>query len=195
MTEKISPQEHLNRAAVHESGHAVMACINGIQCSGVFWEYEPIAGTVPRKGKFCTPVGNKPPWKTKDYLQIAAGAGAEKLFFGGYIPATSEHDRQKFDAPGAPDWEETVEEAKAILANKNDELTAMATLFLQRSPSIRSLPDRGMKGHSTRYKELLSEDEVIQIAGSDRAATRTSKPKKRNREAKNSRAKHSRRKH
>jgi hypothetical protein len=164
-------QEELRRVAVHESGHAVMAVIQGIPCRGVFFAYEPSEAGAIRGGRFCVPVGNSPPWKKGDYLQSAAGTGAEKLFFGGYNRSASEDDRQMFNVAGAPEWEATVEEAKTVLAGYKEKIALMAEEFVSKYQQVPLTlwPDRGMNGKSTRFKEILSEEVVRQIAESDSA--------------------------
>ena len=160
--------DELKRVAVHESGHAVMAFVQGIQCSGVFFAYEPSKTGAIRGGRFCVPCGNKPPWKKADYLQAAAGAGAEKLFFRGYNRAASEDERKIFGTPGAPEWEATVDEAKMILSNSADAITRMAEAIIAKYKQVpmNLWPDRGMNGTSTRFKEILSEEVVRQIVES-----------------------------
>jgi hypothetical protein len=161
--------DELERVAIHESGHAVMAVIQGIPCRGVFFAYEPsevgVAGDV-RGGRFCTPVGNSPPWKKSDYLQATAGAAAEKLFFKGYNRRASLNDREMFSSAGAPEWDATVDEAKMILAKNSEIISKMATTIIYKHQNIpmKLWPDRGMSGKSTRFKQILSEEEVIQIA-------------------------------
>jgi hypothetical protein len=161
-------QNELKRVAVHESGHAIMAVIQGIPCRGIFFAYEPsevgIDGEITG-GRFCTPVGNNPPWKKGDYLQSAAGSGAERLSFGEYNRDASTDDRKMFSSPAAPDWEATVDEAEVILA-KTDKIVQMAEAIIlkhQRIPMI-LWPDRGMGNKSTRFKQILSEEEVHEIA-------------------------------
>ena len=162
-------QEELRRVAIHECGHAVMAVIQGIPCRGVFFAYEPTEAVAICAGRFCVPVGNNPPWKKGDYLQSAAGTGAEDLFFGGYNRSASEDDQQMFSVAGAPEWEATVEEAKTILAGYKDKIALMAEEFLSKHERVplTLLPDRGMDGSSTRFKEILSEKVVLQIAESE----------------------------
>jgi hypothetical protein len=161
-------QDELKRVAVHESGHAIMAVIQEIPCRGIFFEYEPsevgIDGEITR-GRFCTPLGNNPPWKKGDYLQSAAGSGAERLCFREYNRDASTDDRKMFNSPAAPDWEATVDEAEVILA-KTDKVLRMAEAIIlkhQRIP-MTLWPDRGMGNKSTRFKQILSEEEVHEIA-------------------------------
>jgi len=163
-TIKIDPEE-LKRVAVHESGHAVMAVMQGIQCHGLFFAYEPDESLAIHGGHFCVPCGNNPPWKKADYLQSAAGAGAEKLFFGGYNRAASEDDRQMFSTTGAPKWETTVDEAREILAKSSEAITQMAEAVITKYQNVpmNLWPDRGMNGRTTRFKQILSDEEVRQI--------------------------------
>ncbi|HEV2395806.1 MAG TPA: hypothetical protein VGS27_02540 [Candidatus Sulfotelmatobacter sp.] len=158
-------QDELKRVAVHESGHAVMAVLQGIQCHGVFLAYEPDTSDSIQEARFCVLCGNKPPWQKADYLQSAAGAAAEKLFFGEYNRSASEDDREVFSPPGAPEWEATVDEAKMILSESPDVITKMAEAIMakhQQAP-MNLWPDRGMDGTSTRFKEMLNEEDVRQI--------------------------------
>jgi hypothetical protein len=59
-------------------------------------------------------------------LQSAAGAGAEKLFFGAYNRAASADDRQMFSVSGAPEWDASVEAAKTILAGSKEKIRLLA---------------------------------------------------------------------
>jgi hypothetical protein len=161
---KIDP-EVLKRVAIHESGHAVIAVIQEIPCHGLFFAYEPSESLAIHGGRFCVPCGNNPPWKKGDYLQSAAGAGAEKLFFGGYNRAASEDDRRMFSTTGAPEWERTVDEAKEILAKSAEAITQMAEAVILKYQMVpmNLWPDRGMNGRTTRFKQILSDEEVRQI--------------------------------
>jgi hypothetical protein len=170
----IDPEE-MKRVAVHESGHAVMAVIQGIVCHGVFLAYEPNElgpGGKIEGIRFCVPAGNNPPWKKSDYLQSAAGAGAEELFFKDYNLGASAIDREMFSTPGAPEWEATVDEAKMILAKNSETVSQMAEAIILKHQNVpmRLWPDRGMGNRSTRFKEILSNEEVLQMVGSDSSA-------------------------
>ncbi len=159
--------EELKRVAVHESGHAVMAVIQGMPCYGMFFTYEPqeVQATGDSDGRFCMLVKNSSPWKKGDYLQAAAGAGAERLFFGDYEQAGSRADRIEFSAPDGPEWEATVEEARAILEGKKDKIATLAEAFelTHQNIAIDDCPDRGMNGSTTRFREMMSEERVRQI--------------------------------
>lgn len=166
---RIDPEE-MKRVAVHESGHAIIAVKLGIVCHGVFFAYEPrhvAASGEITGGRFCTPVGTKPPWNKNDYLQSAAGAGAEKLLFKGYNRDASADDRDMFSISGAPEWDTTVDEAKMILEKSSDIVGEMAGKIVSKHQNIpmRLWPDRGMDGRSTRFKQILSGEEVLQMAG------------------------------
>lgn len=164
---RIDP-EQLKRVAVHESGHAVMAVKQGIPCHGLFFAYEPSESQDGRVGRFCVPCGNYPPWGKNDYLQFAAGAAAERFLFGDYNSGASEDDRQDFSTPGAPDWEATVDEAKGILEGSSESIVRMSAAVIskcQRVP-MNLWPDRGMNGRSARFKQILSNEEVLQIVES-----------------------------
>lgn len=173
-TIRIDPEE-LKRVSVHESGHAMMAVIQGTPCRGLFFAYEPSQSGEIRGGRFCVPVGNNPPWKKGDYLQSAAGAGAEELFLRNYNRAASEDDREMFSTPGAPEWEATVDEAKGILAKHAETITQMAeaVIFKYQRVPMNLWPERGMNGRSTRFKEILSEEKVRQITETRAPSERT----------------------
>ena len=162
--------EEMKRVAIHESGHAILAVKLGIVCHGVFFAYEPkhvgASGEITG-GRFCTPVGTKPPWNKNDYLQSAAGAGAEKLFFKAYNRDASADDREMFSTSGAPEWEATVDEAQMALAKNSEAVTQMTATIISKHQIVpmRLWPDRGMDGRSTRFKQILSDEEVLQMAG------------------------------
>jgi hypothetical protein len=166
----IAPEE-LKRVAVHESGHAVMAVIQGITCHGMFFAYEPndVRAVGKWNGKFCVPVQNSTPLSKGDYLQAAAGAGAEHLFFGHYNQVGSRSDRIGFCTGGAPEWRATVEEAKTILEGKKEKIALMVKAFelIHQHISIEDWPDRGMDGRTTRFREMLGGEVLRQIVEGD----------------------------
>ncbi len=166
----ISPDE-LRRVAVHESGHAVIAVVKNMPCYGFFFSYDP-KDTPPAgelKGKFCVVVMNSNPWKIDDYLQAAAGASAEQLFFGKYETIAGRADRAPFDDPDAPSWETAVYEAQALLEGMKEKVATMAKLFqtIHRNIPIENWPDRGMDGSTMRFREMIGEQTVQQIVKSE----------------------------
>ncbi len=105
------------RAFAHESGHALMAVLQGIPCHGICFEKD--------SGKFCTltPLPSCGELSKKDYLFFAASTAAELLlcrFADPEVASTSwtqlgaASDGNYFQALGAPSREETVGEALTL---------------------------------------------------------------------------------
>jgi hypothetical protein len=157
--------EELKRVAVHESGHALLAIIHGIFCHGLFFAYEPGESFAGHEGRFCTLFHNSPPWSEGDYLHSAAGAGAETSYFGDYDRLASRDDRQIFRTPGAPDWEATVDKAKEVLSTYADAFNRLVHAFIEAAQgSTSGWADKGMDGVDTRFKEVLSGQEILKVA-------------------------------
>jgi hypothetical protein len=145
-----------------------MAIVQGIPVRGVFFCYDPSKWESARAGRFCVPISNNDPYVKGDYLQSAAGAGAEMLFFNQYNRGASEDDRRMFSATGAPDWEATVAKSKQLLAAHLKVITEMSDAIIEaQKVSMNLWPDFGMSGSSMRFKQILSDEEVRQIADGD----------------------------
>lgn len=157
----------LRRVARHESGHAVMAVVQGIPCKGMFFEYRPGPGGRILGGKFCTIVNHSQPWRHPDYLQAASGAASEELFLGGYDPKGSEDDHASFSKTDAPNWDGTVEEAKVILAGKKQkiELMAQVIISLHENVPIGQWPDQKV-GHRA-FRTVLGSEVIREIVERD----------------------------
>jgi hypothetical protein len=145
--------EQLKIAAVHESSHAVMAVLRDLPCWGIFLQGEHDQVDV----KFCCLVTNGTPLEKSDYLHSAAGAAGELLFFGEYDYGPTDLDRMIFTRPGAPSWDETVEEARSILTAEREKIQTIVSLVEEK---VTHTPDsmvktRRMAGDTRVFRELV----------------------------------------
>ena len=85
------------RAFVHESGHALMAVLQGIVCHGIYFD--------KLGGKFCA-IAELPSdparYAHKDYLYVAASSAAELILIGNRYDEGSQSDHKDFASPGTP---------------------------------------------------------------------------------------------
>jgi hypothetical protein len=84
--------------------------------------------------------------------------------FGGYNRSASKDNQQMFSVAGAREWGATVEEAKTVLAGYKEKIALLAEEFVSKHERIplALLPDRGMNGECSRFKEILSEKVVLE---------------------------------
>src|ERR1700732_398013 len=85
--------EQLKNTAVHEAAHAVMAVLRDLPCWGIFLQHELKEAAF----MLCTVIDNGKPLGKGDYLQSAAGAAGELVFFGEY--SSPETDKDLAPAP------------------------------------------------------------------------------------------------
>ena len=141
----------------HESGHALMALVQGIPCHGIFAVKEHL--------KFCAIYGSYPPGRSKnDYLVSAAGVAGELVMYPNQESEGGGADRAFFDSPGAPPFEETVQEAREILSGLQRTLEAITFKLKEKIRSVKCdldlLPDVGMNGSPDRFLILLRDEEL-----------------------------------
>jgi len=154
----ISAKE-LRRVALHEASHAVMAVLGDLPCWGIF---------VQGSGfdcMFCTIVTSGQPLGKSDFLHAAAGAAGHLVIFGGYSQPTTNADREIFAEQGAPSWDETVEEARAVLAPEREKIEALASLIEEtvKSTADGMVKTRMMDGDTRPYRELVSAEKLYSI--------------------------------
>jgi hypothetical protein len=164
------------RAFAHESGHALMAVLQGIPCHGICFEKD--------SGTFCTltPLPSPGELSKKDYLFFAASTAAELLLCRFAVPDALdaiEHteaastswtqlgaasDSNYFQAPGAPSREETVGEALTILLSRTKQLQRLASLLKNKvresDYDLSRLPVMGREGSGKKFAVLLSKKEL-----------------------------------
>jgi len=145
----------------HESGHALMALLQGIPCFAICAEKEELM--------FCTSYAGSPADQMthKDYLVSAAGTAAERLVYPGRPTEGDRRDLADFDSPNAPPWEETVTEAYAILSrdrSKLDNLISMSKTKVRNvGYDLDSLPEVEMNGSEIRFLIILNEQELKSV--------------------------------
>lgn len=153
-------EEEWGRALVHESGHALMATLQGISCRGVFYQRSE------RGGKFCTLI---PPKRSterirQDYLFLAAGSAAENLIYKSHDEEAAGADKKDFDLPDSPVFDEAVEDASSILLVRRRHLKRLISMLKanvrQVDYNLDRLPEVGMDGSDQRYLRLLGKEEL-----------------------------------
>jgi hypothetical protein len=153
-------EQEWGRAFVHESGHALMAMLQGVLCHGIYYQ------RTENGGKFCTLIPPKPPnERTKeDYLFLAAGAAAENLVYGDHDEDAAGADKRDFDQPNSPAFEECLEEASGILSGKRRYLKRLRSMLKATVRKVDYDLDRltelGMDGSDQRYLMLLSKEQL-----------------------------------
>ena len=80
---------------VHESGHALIAVLEGIPCHGICFERGE--GT----GKFCALIAPTAPGQKSrsNYTVSSAGSAAEQLIYGSYDQEAAAADRKTLTGP------------------------------------------------------------------------------------------------
>ena len=90
----------------HESGHALMALLQGIPCHGIYFERGEDGG------RFCALFANPSDQRSKSHdLVSAAGVAAELLIYPNQNSEGAEADREDFCASDAPSFEGMASEA------------------------------------------------------------------------------------
>ena len=148
----------VEQALVHESGHALMAVLQGITCLGICFDRE--------EEKFCA-LGPppKPPeqWSRQDYLFSAAGVAAEKVIYGrDHDSGGAGADQKDFESSNAPPFEQTVSEAYEILSGEDMKLKRLTSRLMARVKGLgfnfMSLPRTEANGK--RFPVLLNREEL-----------------------------------
>jgi hypothetical protein len=152
-------EDEWGRAFVHESGHALMAVIQGIPCWGICLE---VGGG---GGKFCTLI---PPQVLSErasayYLYLAAGAAAEELIYKDH-DAGSDADKRDFMTANAPNFGDTIEEGKTLLLSRMRHLRRLVSMLKTRTRQadfdLSRVPETRMDGTDKTYRVLLSKDDL-----------------------------------
>ena len=143
----------------HESGHALMALLQGIPCHGIYFERGEDGG------RFCALFANPSDKRSKkDYLVSAAGVAAELLIYPNQNSEGAEADHADFGSSDAPSFEDIVNEACLILAVERRRLENLISKLKTRVRSVdfdlSRLPEVGMDGSDRRYLTLLNEKEL-----------------------------------
>lgn len=141
----------------HESGHALMALLQGIPCSGIYFERGD--------GKFCAVLASpSDTMSNEDYLVSAAGVAAELLVYQNSNSDGAAADRADFVSPDAPSFDEKVNEARLILSGEMVTLETIISILKARVRSVEfdlsCLPEVGMDGSANRYLTLLSKEKL-----------------------------------
>jgi hypothetical protein len=146
-------------AFAHESGHALMALLQGIPCRGIYFERGADGG------RFCALLADPSDKQSnKDYLVSAAGVAAELLVYPNRNSDGAEADRADFGSSGGPSFEEIVDQARLILSGEMVMLEKLISILKARVSSVdfdlSSLPEVRVNGDGNRYLTLLSEEEL-----------------------------------
>lgn len=145
---------------VHESGHALMAVIQGVSCHGIAFQRNRDGGM------FCSllPPVDTEQRSNKDYLISAAGVAAEQLLYPGRDSEGAGADRRDFNSSGAPPFDQSVREAYEILSGQKRKLKRLVSMLKSKARAVdfdlARLPEAGMDGSEDRYLILLSKEEL-----------------------------------
>jgi hypothetical protein len=151
-------ESDLEPALVHESGHALMAVLQGVMCRGICFDRD--------EEKFCT-LGPPPrpfeQWSREDYLFSAAGVAAEKVIYGrDHDSGGAGGDRKDFESLNAPPFELTVSEAYEILSGEDMRLKRLTSRLMARVKGLgfnfSSLPTAEANGK--QLPVLLNSEEL-----------------------------------
>jgi len=115
-----------NRAFVHESGHTIMAILQGIPCYGIFF--------LSDSKKACTlipPLPKQSEYSEAHCLFLAAGSAAELVRFGSIDHAGSISDRKLFGESLRTSFERSCDKAAVILASNAERLNRLVSKVTQ----------------------------------------------------------------
>jgi hypothetical protein len=151
--------KELRWVALHEASHAVMAVLKDLPCWGIFLQGSGF------DCMFCTIVTSGKPLGKSDFLHAAAGAAGHLVIFGGYSQPTTNADREIFAEPGAPSWDETVEEARAILTPEREKIETLASQIEEtvKISADGEVKTRMMDGSTSPYRELVSAEKLYSV--------------------------------
>ena len=101
-----------NRVFLHESGHALMAVLEGIPCYGVFFQND-----VKKACTLIQPLPNPSQYTHGQYLFLAAGSAAEMTKYSNPDFNGTRADRKLF---GTASYPEGIAAAHKVLAGKSE---------------------------------------------------------------------------
>jgi len=108
-------------ALIHESGHAVMAALQGIRCYGIFLRQVGM-----RAAALVEPLPAPSDLTNRHHLFLAAGSAAERNSYGEADFEGSGQDRILFGNPQGTTFDEKVPEAQAILQSPKGAIEKLA---------------------------------------------------------------------
>jgi hypothetical protein len=153
-------EQRWGRVFVHESGHALMAILQGISCHGICYEKADDAG------KFCALI---PPSQSgeccrRNYLVYAAGIAAELLVYRNYDREAAAADLRNFRPERSPTTAEAIDEARQVLSGKKRQLRRLVSMLKKRAREVDfdlgRLPEGRMGTSDKRYLILLDQDKL-----------------------------------
>jgi hypothetical protein len=151
-------EETWGRALVHESGHALMAVLQGIPCHGIHFD--------KTANKFCA-ITDLPPeseYSNKHYLFLTASSAAELVVYGDQDEDGAKSDRMSFQNAGAPSLQDTLHEAHAVLLGNKRQLKRLVSKLKAKCREVdlnlTALPETGMDGSDHKFGVLLPKQEL-----------------------------------
>jgi hypothetical protein len=152
-------EEKWGRPFVHESGHAIMAILQGIPLRGIYFLKE--------SKKFAVIVDLPPDVKSftkAHFLFLAGGNTAELIKYGNADEGTAKSDWTFFDNPNAPPLETTMEEARSLLLSRNRQMKRLVSLLKAKCRGvdydITKLPEADPLSNGAMCNVLLSKEET-----------------------------------
>jgi hypothetical protein len=162
-------EETWGRALVHESGHALVAALEGIHCEGIYYD----------KGahKFCALIAPLPPpdqMNKGHYRFLLASSAAEDAIYGDHDEAGATSDRSFFQNPGAPPLEDTLDEVRTTVNGKKRQIRQIVFVLRSSLPALENTHvklllasaelDPGVDGKMSLFNQALH-DELCKLDG------------------------------
>ena len=151
-------EEQWGRVFAHESGHALMAVLQGIACRGIYFDRT--------EAKFCAvPVMPEPSGYSREhYLILTSGSAAEIIIYGDMDEEGATSDRVVFQNTGAPSLQETVDEAQRILTDKKRQLKRLVSMLKAKCREVNlnlgDLPETVVDGSTHKFVTLIPKEEL-----------------------------------
>jgi hypothetical protein len=155
-------EEHWGKPIAHESGHALIAVLMGVDCQGIYFEVNE-----GESGNFCalTPPFESETSSRNELLVLAAGTAAELISYPNQIPEGDGLDRKAFGELSPESFDDMVAAATNILTRDKRKLKRLISKCKERIRSVDydlgALPSLPMDGSLKTYHPLVTREELI----------------------------------
>jgi hypothetical protein len=152
-------ERNWGRGLVHESGHALMAVLENIDCRGICYN--------KTSNKFCaiTMLPARPAYEKKHYMFLAASSASENIIYGNYDEDGARADKLAFEDAAAPLFQDTLDEAQAKVLCSKRQLELLVSKLkakcLQANLNVEAFPEEiGMDGSTDKFGVLMTKQEL-----------------------------------